>query len=214
MTKKICILIMFAVLCLLTACGAPDLDEVATTVADEEDCSFILPADWERVEPTSANGVCAFRSAEGDLTLEVVRELGAMEYYSLDELGDTVAEKIAGDLFAAEPEREQRSGNDKYSCLMQGTDADGSALACRVDLYMPYPSAHYYLVYLATPDAYAANKKIADGILDGFTVTKSAEEMYMYIDEQRDAAAAAAREDAAGGENPTDGSAEDGDQQE
>lgn len=214
MTKKISILIMFAVLCLLTACGAPDLDQVATTVTDEEDCSFTLPADWQRVEPTSANGVCAFRSAAGDLTLEVVRELGAMEYYSPDELGDLVAEKMAEDLFAAEPEREQHSEKNKYSCLMQGTDADGGKLACRVDLYMPYPSAHYYLIYLATPEAYSANKKIADGILDGFTVTKSAEEMYIYIDEQRDAAAAAAREDAAGDEGAADGSAEDGDRQE
>lgn len=209
MTKKLCILLIIAALCLLTACGAPDLDEVATTVIDEEDCSFSLPADWERVEPISANGVCAFRNEAGDLNLEVVRELGAMEYYSLDELGDMVAEEMADDLFASEPERTQHGDNDKYSCLMQGTDADGGELVCRVDLYMPYPSAHYYLIYLATPEAYSANKKIADGILDGFTVTKSAEEMYQYIDEQRDAAAAAAREEATGGEGASDGSAGD-----
>ena len=204
MKKKLCILLMIAALCLLTACGAPELDDVATTVIDEEDCSFTLPADWQRRESISANGVCSFRNAAGDLTLEVVRELGVMEYYSLDELGDLVAEEIAAGLFAAEPEREQRSENDKYSCLMQGADADGGALACRVDLYMPYPSAHYYLIYLATPEAYAANKKIADGILDGFTVTKSAEEMYQYIDEQRDEAAAAARDDEAEDENAAD----------
>lgn len=204
MKKKLCILLMIAALCLLAACGAPELDDVATTVIDEEDCSFTLPADWQSVEPVSANGVCSFRNAAGDLTLEVVRELGAMEYYSLDELGDMVAEDMAADLFAAEPEREQRSEKDRYSCLMQGTDAEGNALACRVDLYMPYPSAHYYLIYLATPEAYAANKKIADGILDGFTVTKSAEEMYQYIDEQRDEAAAAARDDEAEDENAAD----------
>ena len=103
MTKKISILIMFAVLCLLTACGAPDLDQVATTVTDEEDCSFTLPAEWQRGERTSANGVCAFRSAAGDLTLEVVRELGAMEYYSPDELGDLVAEKMAEKVVVMSP---------------------------------------------------------------------------------------------------------------
>ena len=214
MTKKLCFLLIIAALCLFAACGAPDLDEVATTVTDEEDCSFTLPADWQRVEPRSANGVCAFRNEAGDLSLEVVRELGAMEYYSPDELGDMVAEKMADEVFATEPEREQRSDKYKYSCLMQGTDADGGELVCRVDLYMPYPSAHYYLIYLTTPEVYAANKKIADGILGGFTVTKSAEEMYQYIDEQRDAAAAAAREDAAGDEGAADESVEDGGRQE
>ena len=207
--KKLCALMLAAALCLLAACGAPDLDSIETAVVEEEGFSFLRPAAWTETEPASANGVCAFRSDAGDLSLEVVQELGAMEYYSLIELGDMVAETVRDSVFAAEPESEERSRENKYSATMRGEDAAGNEVVCRVDLFMPYESVHYYLIYLATPEAYQENSNIADDILDGFTVTKSAEEMYQYINDQRADAAAAEMDGAGSGDTP----AEDGEDQ-
>lgn len=199
--KKLFALVLAVSVLTLGACGALDLDDVETSIRDEEGFSFELPAAWQETEPASAYGVCAFCDETGRLTLEVVRELGAMEYYSLDELGDMVAATIGGSVFSELPAKDQwtASGRDnRYSCAMQGQDAAGQELVCRVDLVMPYPSIHYYLVYLAAPEAYAANRGIADGILAGFTATKSAEEMYQLINEERTAAAEAEAAEAAG----------------
>lgn len=191
--KRFWLAALAAALCLLTACGAADLDEVETTVIDEEGFSLILPAAWERVEPVSEHGVCAFSGEEGELTLEIVSELGPMEYYSTEELGDMVSDSVSESLFAEEPDCDWRVSENKYTNVMRGQDASGEPLVCRLDLIMPYPSVHYYLLYLAAEDAYQANRRVAAGILDSFTVTKSAEEMYQLIQE-RQAAEEAARE--------------------
>ena len=206
--KKICALLLVAALCLLAACGAPDLDSIETAVVEEEGFSFFRPAAWTQTEPASANGVCAFSTEAGDLSLEVVQELGAMEYYSLIELGDKVAETVGDSVFAATPESEERSKDNKYSSTMRGADADGNEVVCRVDLIMPYESVHYYLIYLATPEAYQENSNIADDILNGFTVTKSAEEMYQYINDQRTDAAAAEMDGAGSGDTSAEGGEE------
>ena len=120
-----------------------------------------------------------------------------------------MAEAIGDSIFAATPESEERSKDNKYSSTMRGADADGNEVVCRVDLIMPYDSVHYYLIYLATPEAYQENSNIADDILNGFTVTKSAEEMYQYINDQRADAAAAEMDGAGSGDTP----AEDGEDQ-
>ena len=201
--KKLCALLLAVALCLLAACGAPDLDSIETAVVEEDGFSFLRPAAWMETEPASANGVCAFSNETGDLSLEVVRELGAMEYYSLIELGDKVAETVGDSVFASTPESQERSKNNKYSATLRGEDADGNDVVCRVDLIMPYESVHYYLIYLATPEAYQENSNIADDILDGFTVTKSAEEMYQYINDQHTDAASA--ETGGDGDAPAEG---------
>ena len=206
--KKHCALLLVAALCLLAACGAPDLDSIETTVVEEDGFSFLRPAAWMETEPSSANGVCAFSTEAGDLSLEVVQELGAMEYYSLIELGDKVAETVGDSVFAATPESEERSSGKKYSSTMRGADADSNEVVCRVDLIMPYDSVHYYLIYLATPEAYQENSNIADDILNGFTITKSAEEMYQYINDQRTDAAAAEMDSSGSGDTPAEGEKE------
>ena len=194
--KKLWLAVLLAAATLIfAACGgAPQLSEVETTVVDEEAVSFIRPAEWLPVEPVSEHGVCAFSAPDGSLSLEVVGELGAMEYYSVEELGAEVAETVAAGLFAAETDSEQKTADGRFTGIMRGEDGSGQKMVCRIDLFAPYPSVHYYLLALATEDAYAESRGLLQGVADSFTVTKSDEEMYQLIREEREAAAEQAGE--------------------
>ncbi|MBR2784291.1 MAG: hypothetical protein IKD93_08935 [Firmicutes bacterium] len=188
--KKLWLAALTLALCLLSACGGgPELSSLDTETVEEDCVSFLRPAAWQPAEPASAYGICAFRNEEESLSLEVVGELGTMEYYSLEELGEETAQTLADSLFAAEPDTESRCTDDYYSSVMQGQDEDGQDLVCRIDLLMPYPSVHYYLLTLATPAAYQDNVRVLDGIRESFTLTKTDEEIYHMIQEERKAAA-------------------------
>ena len=188
--KKLYTVVIILTFCFLTACGAgQELDRVDTQILDGTGFSLTLPTAWQQEQPASDYGVYAFSADDGQLSLEIVQELGAMEYYSAEELGASVSEAIGGSLFAGEPDSSSSSSDTSYTNVLQGSDADGNKLVCRIDLLMPYPSVRYYLVCTATPDAYKANRRLIEGVRDSFTVTMSAEEMYQFIDEQRRRAA-------------------------
>lgn len=159
--------------------------------------AFRVPSDWLMEEVDAEHVQYRFHSAEEDIYLTVVMELGGMAYDSTTEIGAALAEQLAADLYdEVETERAEET-ETSYRCLLRGMDADGAALVSELYLYAPFVSARYYLLFQAADAVYDESRKMIDDVIASFALTMTREEVYAHMREMReDAANASAQEDA------------------
>ncbi len=191
--KKYGLLFLILSLCVLAGSGCGRQDEFAalerTTYESEYGYSLEIPADWSSREIDPA---VVFYLPDGELSLSVSPELGGVEYYSMREVGEMLAENLAAATFAEYTaataqvtEREAEPANGaataepaSYEQTLQGTDAAGNALTLHFYIDSPCTGIRYYLIFLGATEAYDENAYIADGVIDSFTVTMTQDELY------------------------------------
>ncbi len=186
---------------LLAACGsAPDYADVET-VAVESDTgfSFQIPADWQVSELNTQNepqissdaeapaeyGLYECFNAAGSMSLLVLAEYGGMEYNSTQELCDLMSDSLLASLFAEGEKTAVRGEDTHFNQQISGKDVSGNDIVCQVYIWHPYTALRYYMIFIATADAFAEEAYIVDGIESSFVVTKGAEEMYQWIQDKR-----------------------------
>lgn len=209
--RLLCLCLPLCLLFLLAGCGAEaNYDDIETSVVQCADgFSFSVPTAWQMLAPdddgadTTDTAAYAdneneeeyaadfsryhFLSEDGQLSLLVLTEMGGMEYNSSDTYCELMSDEMLSALFA-EGEKEQLSVDDNhYRQLISGQGKDGSDLVCVVDLWHPYTSVRYYMIFTATAAAYKKDAYIIAGIEDSLCVTAEAEELYQQMQDQRDA---------------------------
>lgn len=164
-----------------------DLD--TQTIEHDAGYSLLLPADWILAEADDRGEL--YYSADGAVSLSLLRELGGVEYYSLQEVGDMLCEDIGSELFSVVEPGAGKVKDDVYRRIIGGEDKDGNPLVSDVCIFAPYVSVRYYLVFTAASATYEENRNVIDGIAGSFTITKSEEETFQYLEAEREAAATA-----------------------
>ncbi|MEG1997904.1 MAG: hypothetical protein RR051_05630 [Clostridiales bacterium] len=190
MKKIMMILMAVLVIFTLTACGQNGLNESNSQLyQNEAGYQLAVPLTWKMESETLAETV--FVSENAELSFVIINDLGSVEYYSLTEINDMLAEKIAAQLFTS-------YGQDAYSkddtwCrqAFSGHDQAGESYVMDIYTYGKDPSINYYLVFCASTTVYDQQKAIIDDIIAGFDQTADAEELYQLISTRREAELAA-----------------------
>ncbi len=189
--KKIVLLILLtlAAVC-LSACNKGSFSEADSQLYENPAGYQIrLPKDWTMESETETETV--FLSANKDVSLVAINELGGVEYYSLAEISDMLADKISSELFSSYGtdayQQEDQWCRQVYSCHTQA----GDGYSLDIYTFRQNPAIQYYLVFCAPMSVYQQQKSVIDTIVASLTQTVDEEELYQLTQQRKEAAEAA-----------------------
>lgn len=177
---------------LLGACGSqpePSLDFYALerqTYESENGYSIQFPADWVLLEEDLES--TTFVSGDGSLSCTISCELGGVEYYSLEEIGDMLLESLATVVLASSEAGEPVVDEATYRNQLTGETVEGDPLTADVNVYRVQAGVRYYMTFL-TDGAYEEQQPMINAILGSFRTTMHEEDLYQLMKDRREEAA-------------------------
>ena len=156
------------------------------TYESENGYSVQFPADWVLLEEDLES--TTFVSGDGSLSCTISCELGGVEYYSLEELGEMLLEDLGTEVFASSEAGDPVVDEATYRNQLTGETADGVSLAADVNVYRVQAGVRYYMTFL-TDEAYGDQQSMIDAILGSFRTTLHEEDLYQLMKERREEAA-------------------------
>lgn len=187
--KLLCGLMLVLSSCLLfSACGKSDSGEkqeaVPTVTYQNDDFGYAIqiPENWQVQSEDNKAQIYAV-SGDNKLALNVICELGGFNYYTPQDLAETIAEKTTASFTDTKiiSEKEISKYPDSYRVVVNGKDESGINTVVDVSLLQPIEGIHYYLIFSGGVDDYQAFLAQWEQMLDSFQNTKTAEEMYQKL---------------------------------
>ena len=173
---------------LFSACGKGAVDnqaEVVQTVSYQNDdfgYEIQIPENWQVQSEEDKSQVYAV-SDDNKLALNLVCELGGFNYYTPQDLAETIAEKTTASFSDKKIVSEEAISKfpDSYRVVVNGTDENGIHTVVDVSLLQPIEGIHYYLIFSGGVDDYQSFLPQWEQMLGSFKNTKTAEEMYQKL---------------------------------
>ncbi len=192
--KKNCFyLLCIATLCLsLAGCGGLDY-AASQTYQNPAGYQIVLPDTWQILQENDTETV--FGNAEGDISLTLVNDLGGVEYYSLEEINEMLAENIAANLFASYAVEDCQSQTDQCRQSYICHDAAGQGYVLDILVYRQDPAIKYYVIFCSPLQTYNEQKKLLDDIVHSFAQTADAETLYALAQQRNEAQSALENQD-------------------
>lgn len=173
---------------LFSACGKDKVDrqvEVVQMVSYQNDdfgYEIQIPENWQVQSEADKAQVYAV-SADNKLAFNLICELGGFNYYTPQDLAETIAEKTTASFSDKKIVSAQAITKfpDSYRVIVNGTDENGVHTVVDVSLLQPIEGIHYYLIFSGGVDDYQSFLPQWEQMLDSFKNTKTAEEMYQKL---------------------------------
>ena len=170
---------------LFSACGKDEavksIDVVQMVSYQNDDFGYEIqiPENWQVQSEDNKTQVYAV-SADNRLALNVICELGGFNYYTPQDLAETIAEKTTASFTDTKivSEKEVSKFPDSYRVVVNGKDESGINTVVDVSLLQPIEGIHYYLIFSGGVDDYQGFLPQWEQMLASFRNTKTAEEMY------------------------------------
>lgn len=177
---------------LLTACSSARLEATTlaslnpTTYTHQSGYSLSIPESWEKTQESLAQAT--FVSQENGISLNIISELGGMDYFSLTEDYDAVAAMLGKDISNIEVVEEPATSDSAKQLrrVIKGDTEDGNSVIIDIWLTEPMESVRYYLLFCAGGTDYENMRPVIDEMIASFKVVKSQDEIYSLLDEARD----------------------------
>lgn len=182
------------VLPLLAACSSAKFETTTlaslnpVTYTHQSGYSLLVPESWEKTQENLAQAT--FVSQENAVSLNIISELGGMDYFSLTEDYDAVAAMLGKNISNTEVVEEPATSDAKKQLrrVIKGNTEDGDTVIVDIWLTEPMPSVRYYLLFSAGGNDYNNMRPVIDEMIASFKVVKSQDEIYSLLDEARDMA--------------------------
>jgi len=157
--------------------------------------SILVPQDWNLEEETDTTAL--FLDPEGSMALQIISEIGGMDYYSLDECADFAKAMLAQSLNELSL-KEDLSVRDKAKSrlqLWQGREEDGNLVQALAYTFHPYDSMRYYVFLLAGGSDFQQYQKVFEAMISSFSINKPVDEIYELLNKEPDEAEDTIEED-------------------
>lgn len=155
----------------------------------ENGYSIQFPADWQLLEEDREN--VTFISGDGKLSCTISLELGGIEVYSMEEVGEMLAERMGEQLFSSYTLGEADVDSATYRQLVQGETDSGEQLTADLNIYHKQQAVRYYMSFLCESGDYAQQRPLINAIQDSFENTLDTDELYQLMMERMEADALA-----------------------
>ena len=180
--QKLLFLIMIGLICLLSGCfkHTSSLDSMETVLyQDPHGYQLTIPQEWMSV--TEGNTV-TFTSADGQISLKIITELGGYGFYSMEEIGGNVLEALRQQFADIFVERELFVINAKkqFRQLLSFSE-QGSRMKMDNYIYSPMASVNYFLFFVAEENNYNNMSGIFNDIIRSLSLYLSADEIYLQL---------------------------------
>ena len=175
---------------IITACQKDSVnDTIQETVRYQHVTGYevSIPKDWTLLKQTETGGVY-FISPGKNVSLNIMAEVGGMNYLNPQELSNSVYQELEGIIDNAKIIKIEAVQNKEheYRQLIEGTDQAGNNVYADTYLYQPMDGMRYYLILCCGGDDYAVTKSVYDNIINSFQITKGQDEIFslLTLDEQ------------------------------
>lgn len=176
----------------------------------ENGYSIQLPADWQLLEEDAESST--FISGDGLLSCVIGFELGGVEVYSLEEVGDQLAERIGEGIFSSWEAEEAQVDAATYRKQLRGLSPEEDALTADLNVYHVQEGVRYYMSFLCESRHYKRMQPLINAIIGSFETSLQGEELYALMMERREAQAQAEREAAMEGMEQEESAPENGEE--
>ncbi len=201
--KTVILLIALLLAASLTACNTTS-DQVS--LADFQTQIYThpsgyeinMPKDWN-VFQQGINSVIIY-NADKTISLNIVSEIGGMDYHTMPELLQTATTMLAesiddlsvvAELSDADVSTEagttsegkitaKKTGHE----VLKGMTKDGDQVLADVTAQAPLDGIHYYLIFLCGGKDYTANSQLFEDINKSFELVKTEDEIYGMLDDK------------------------------
>jgi len=181
MKKTLIAILMFVVLTLGAGCQKP-FENVETFKYEHlTGYEITLPAAWQKMQEDQS--AAYFLSEDGGISINIITELGGFSFYSMDDLGQLLLEKLRSEIpdLKRDPVRSASSGKKQYRQVLSGTLPDGDEVFLDVFIYAPMNSVRYYVILSAGKDDFSQNSKLFSDIIKSFKLNKTEDEIYSLL---------------------------------
>jgi|GEM_PF-1386562 len=157
-----------------------------TTYTHQSGYSISIPQGWEKTQESLAEAT--FVSSADAVSLNIISELGGMDYFSLTEDYDAVISMLGKKISNIEVVEEPVTSDatKQLRRVIKGNTEDGNSVIVDIWLTEPMESVRYYLLFSAGGDDYNQFRPVIDEIIASFTVVKSQDEIYSLLDDARE----------------------------
>lgn len=169
---------------------------------------MMVPSEW--TEEKIAEEQVVFSAEDKQIAMSITTELGGVDYYSMRELKEQLAEEIGTAMFKSYQIVEENNGTKYFRVLLQGTDNNGAKITVDIFASQPYVTMRHYVVTVCASEIYASYSNMLDGMFESFTATMTEDEYLQLMTDRRTAAAEAERNAANDGEPGADDAANEG----
>jgi len=186
MKKANKLLILLLICLLLCSCSANYGGEglVGQSAKDfalkEQGYSLTLPENWQQ-QQTKDEKTTSFLSDDGSIKLDIVCELGGVEYYSLAEVAQLLEDQLAKGMKNSEVVSTKDDDQKQYREVFACVDDQGRGVTYDISIIHPYNSLRYFLIFTSGTNNYQENSLLIDDIINSFKVTAGEEDMYAQI---------------------------------
>ncbi|MDR2712703.1 MAG: hypothetical protein LBB91_06265 [Clostridiales bacterium] len=188
--KLLTVIIALIIVLVLNGCDLynnPALNELnPQTYSHLTGYSISVPEDWNLEEETGTTAV--FLDPEGSMALQIVSEIGGMDYYSLDECAGFARQMLDQSLTELSlvedlPVRDKAKSRLQ---LWQGQDEDGYLAQVLAYTFHPYDSLRYYVFLLAGGSDFQQYQKVFEAMISSFQLSKPIDEIYELLNKEPD----------------------------
>lgn len=139
-----------------------------------------MPDAW--TPETSDNGV-QFLNPEGTIAINIISELGGMDFYSLDELMEMVVENLTqnGQDMQVEGSLDVADSGYQRRQLISYTNAAEEKIYTDIWLYEPMAGIRYYIIISCGGDDYKDYSGMFDSVVQSFVFTGNSSEVYTLL---------------------------------
>ena len=141
----------------------------------------LMPKEW--VKKFENDVSVGFVGTDPNIALDVVFEIGGVDYLSLDSLGDIVIanyKKKFKNLKVIESAASNVTTN-AYRVIVEGKTADGKNIVAKTIFFEPAIGVRYYLSFIANPKDYYANDFLFENVAQSFQMTKTELDLYKLL---------------------------------
>ena len=190
-SRGILLPLCLALCLLLSACSLPTAEPPFDFYAlerqdyeNENGYSMQFPADWQLLSEDAENST--FISGDGSLSCTIGFELGGVEVYSLEEVGDMLLERLGDSLFSSWESEHPRLDSTTYRNRVLGLREDGEALSLDLNVYHVQEGVRYYMSFLCETKVYEAKLPLINAIMESFETTKRGDVLYEMMMQRRE----------------------------
>lgn len=136
-----------------------------------------VPNSWQPAAQT-AIGVY-FLDEEKRISLNIISEMGGVDFYSPEELGQMVVERLEEVFSQLQVEQilRVRDKNTQYSLLLTGENSAGERVVNTLWLYEPLNGIRYYLIFSCGGDDYNEYARVFEDVIRSFRFDDREEEV-------------------------------------
>ncbi|MGI5891512.1 MAG: hypothetical protein ACOX7H_02075 [Bacillota bacterium] len=141
-----------------------------------------VPFNWKLVKKSEAGTI--FTADQGALSFNILAEIGGMDYYTPQELGENIFAFLSSNIKESQVIEEIPVDNpaSQYRQLILGKDEQGRKVYIDTWITAPLDTVHYYLIFTCGGDDYEKYRGVFDDIIKKFKLVSTPEEIYKYLD--------------------------------